>query len=184
MARSKGKVAEREVAKMLQEWWRQVEPDCQFVRTPCSGGWSTPQVRTDFRASGDIMTTATAWPFTVEVKRREAWSPRNLIEGRRSPVWGWWKQSQREAIELNCEPMLWLRRNAELATGKGSGGGMLAPEWLVIVRAQFVSAANLPCQDIRWTAEQLTAVDYGESVPAGYIARRWLEIPAGKLIDW
>ena len=78
MGSSKGKVAEREVARLLSEWWGQLEPGAQFVRTPCSGGWSSREVRTGFRASGDIMTTAVRFSFTVESKRREGWSPANF----------------------------------------------------------------------------------------------------------
>lgn len=109
--RRKGNVAEREIAKLLQEWWSKVEPDCQFVRTPLSGGWSSAKVRGDFRASGDIMTTAKQFPFVVEAKRREQWSMDSFEKGNRSPVWRWWKQSQKQADEANGLPMLWIRKN-------------------------------------------------------------------------
>jgi hypothetical protein len=112
-SRTKGSVAEREVAITLQMWWRRVEPSCQFVRTPLSGGWGNATVRGDFRASGDIMTTAAKFPFCVEIKRREKWSLDRLLTGATSPVWAWWAQSCRAAAEQSATPMLWLRRNRE-----------------------------------------------------------------------
>lgn len=111
MARTKGKVAEREVAKLLCGWWSKVEPECSFVRTPSSGGWSSPQVRAEYRACADIMTTAQRFPFAVEVKRREAWSEEQLSKCRASPVWGWWAQACRQASEADLVAMLWFRRN-------------------------------------------------------------------------
>lgn len=109
--RQKGNVAEREVAAILQKWWREKEPDCEFIRTPLSGGWSTGSVREHFKAAGDIMTTAKKFPWTVEVKRREGWSLDNLIKCRRSPVWGWWEQTVEAATTEQGWPMLWLRKN-------------------------------------------------------------------------
>ncbi|MCH7846220.1 MAG: DUF91 domain-containing protein [Acidobacteria bacterium] len=70
MSRNKGNKGEREVVKMLQPWWQKIERSCAFVRTPVSGGWGGPSLRSEFRASGDLMTTAKLWPFAVEVKRR------------------------------------------------------------------------------------------------------------------
>lgn len=109
--REKGKVAEREVAGIIQPWWQQLEPDKLFVRTPQSGGWQGAEVREEFQASGDLMTTAKMFPFAVEVKRREGWYMQSLLEGLRCPVWGWWDQTQKAAIEMNKQPMLWLRKN-------------------------------------------------------------------------
>jgi hypothetical protein len=68
-------------------------------------------VRVDTKASGDLLTTARLFPWAVEVKRREGWSTRELIAGRKSPVWGWWRQAQAAAEEGGLEPMLWFRRN-------------------------------------------------------------------------
>lgn len=111
--RPKGVKAEREVAALLQEWWRQLEPECLFVRTPASGGWSQPKVRAEFRTSGDVMTTAKCFPFSVEVKRREGWRWSTLRAGKPSPVWAWWRQAQAQAREMGSEPMLWLRHSRE-----------------------------------------------------------------------
>jgi len=113
MSRNKGNVAEREVAKLIEGWWRQADPEASFVRTPLSGGWGGPKIRSGFQASGDLMTTSASFPFTTEVKRREAWSLDRLLQGKKSPVWGWWRQAIKQGDEMTAEPMLWLRRNRE-----------------------------------------------------------------------
>lgn len=112
--RAKGAAAENEVARMLAEWWVQLEPGCVFKRTPQSGGWSRPDARAEFRTSGDLVTTAKHFPFVVEVKRRERFSDQYL-QGRASPVWEWWRQAQRQAAEQGPEavPLLVFRRNRE-----------------------------------------------------------------------
>lgn len=111
--RQKGSTAEREVAKLIQAWWSGVDAKAKFVRTPLSGGWGTAQVRTEFRASGDLMTTSFSWPWCVEIKRREGWKLSNVISGEKSPVWEWWEQTTTAAEEAVAEPMLWFRKNQE-----------------------------------------------------------------------
>ncbi len=115
---------------MLAGWWSTIEPGAQFVRTPSSGGWATPQLRGGFKAAGDLMTTSTTFCFTVEVKRREAWVLRNLYQAKPSPVWGWWKQACKAAKEEGRAPILFLRRNAKPGT---------SAEWFVMLpRHDFV----------------------------------------------
>jgi hypothetical protein len=111
--RQKGSVAEREVARMIQQWWTSVDVSAKFVRTPLSGGWGTAQVRSDFRASGDLMTTSFSFPWCVEIKRREGWKLGNVIAGEKSPIWGWWEQTWTAAEEASADPMLWFRKNNE-----------------------------------------------------------------------
>lgn len=111
MSRQKGNAAEREICRLLEAWWQQVEPGCRFVRTPLSGGWGGPDIRAGFNASGDLMTTAERFPWCCEVKRREAWTFERLIDGKPSPVWGWWRQAQKAALEVRKEPALFFRRN-------------------------------------------------------------------------
>jgi hypothetical protein len=130
--RVKGSRAEREFAAMLELWWRDVEPGCRFVRTPLSGGWGGPQVRAGFRASGDLMTTAQKFPFTVEVKRREI-SYREFLAGRASPVWGWWVQAQGQAREQGSEPMLVFRTNNS--------------PWRMLLRARYVESLPAHVRD-------------------------------------
>lgn len=109
--RAKGCRGELEVAKLVEAWWRQLEPECRFLRVPLSGGWSTPQVRGDTMTSGDLVTTARLFPWSVEIKHRNSWSEREFLAGRRSPVWGWWEQAIKQAEEMGKVPSLWFRRN-------------------------------------------------------------------------
>jgi len=129
-SRQKGNVAEREVAKLLTTWWKQAESETQFIRTPLSGGWSNAEVRGEFKASGDLMTTAQHFPFCVEVKRREAWNLDRVNAGLKSPVWSWWRQAQTQANEQctdekTVHPMLWLRQSRMPWL-------VMLPQWLVL----------------------------------------------------
>jgi hypothetical protein len=117
------------------QWWQPIEPGSRFRRTPKSGGWATADVRGDFKASGDVMTTAKRWPFTTEVKRREGWSMHTLVAGRQSPVWEWWRQCCDEAAEEDRIPMLWLRKNRQ--------------PWLVLLPHDLVMRLNV-APDIDW----------------------------------
>lgn len=130
MARTKGKVAEREVAALLAKWWAPLEPGCAFVRTPASGGWQAPAVRAEFRACGDIMTTASRFPWCVEVKRREGWAWGPLLAGKPSPVLKWWSQASRDAQAAELSPMLWFRHNNE--------------SWWVMLRSYERAASVVP----------------------------------------
>lgn len=154
-SRDKGNVAEREVAALIQTWWRQLEPACTYVRTPLSGGWSTPELRTAYSAAGDLMTDATRFPFAVEVKRRESWSMANFVAGKASPVWGWWVQCQAAAAEMNAQPMLWVRRSRE--------------PWIIVIGEYW--GKPMPEPDIRWDPKPKGA---GAIHPVGYLATRLL----------
>lgn len=114
-SRRKGKRAENEVATLLQEWWRGVEPECVFKSTPMSGGWAhgDAAARRGFKTSGDLTTTAATFPFVIEVKRRESFAESTFIAGRPSPIWGWWLQAQRQAKEQSAVPMLWFRSSRQ-----------------------------------------------------------------------
>lgn len=114
-SKRKGSRAELEVVGLLQEWWRPFEPGTVFVRTPASGGWAHAP---GFRARGDVMigyrdcsSPPSRWPWTVEVKRREGWSPERFLRGGQSPVWAWWAQVQRAAADDHAEPLLIFRRS-------------------------------------------------------------------------
>lgn len=107
----KGPIGENEVVHLLSDWWGQMEPEAKFKRTPKSGGWGNADVRGDMKVAGDICTTSQRWPFTVEVKRREAWTFGAFCEGRLSPVWKWWRQCIDAAAEEDRIPLLWARKN-------------------------------------------------------------------------
>lgn len=131
LGRIKGNAAEREVANRLAVWWKPVE-DAKFVRTPLSGGWGGKEVRAEFRASGDLMTTAKKWPFVVEVKRREGWSWKTFLAGKPSPIWGWWQQTVKAANEMGGQPLLIFRKNRE--------------PWSIMVSVSlYVRARGRPC---------------------------------------
>lgn len=159
--RTKGSKAERAVAALLQAWWGAYE-EATFVRTPLSGGWGAPATRAEFRASGDVMTSSTSFPFAVEVKRREGWSPATLYAGKPSPVWSWWRQAQTQAIELQLEPMLWYRQSRE--------------PWTVMLSARFaqrVKGGRL-LGDHAWDPTSIIHLDVGEH-PVAFLATRLLE---------
>ena len=122
--RKKGKVAEREVAALIQEWWRLHEATSNFVRTPMSGGWVTgTTAREGFQMAADLMTDSHVFPFSVEIKRREGWSFERFRDGKPSPVRGWWQQTRTEARTNKRVPMLWLRKSRQ--------------PWLVILPEAF-----------------------------------------------
>lgn len=115
-SRAKGSRAELEVARLCEQWWRRLEPDCVFRRTPASGGLRGVGGRHDaalFNMAGDLMTTAKRWPWTVEVKRRERFSVPNVLLGKPSPVWRWFEQCRRDAEAEGLQPMLWFRKSGD-----------------------------------------------------------------------
>lgn len=152
--RQKGNSAERELAKKLQNWWEPFEK-AEFVRTPLSGGWGGKDLRAGFRASGDIMTTSERWPFSVEVKRREGWAWKPFLNGKKSPVWGYWRQAAAQAKEMGGIPLLFFRRNRE--------------PWHVLL--PFVPGYTIiPTQylDMTWLPSELleSRIDYAGVLPA------------------
>jgi hypothetical protein len=110
-SKDKGNRGENAVARLLGEWWGKLEPRCEFCRTPGSGGWATGTLRSFHNVSGDLTTTAQMFPFTTEIKWREAWSVERFLFGKTSPVWGWWRQAVNQALEDGHVPMLWARKN-------------------------------------------------------------------------
>lgn len=157
----KGHRGENEVVAMLQPWWRQFEPEEQFVRTPKSGGWAVARVRGAFRAAGDVMTTSKVFPFCIEVKRREAWKLGSFVAGRRSPIWGWWKQGINAAIEEGAQPVLFFRKSRQ--------------KWWMLLPREYAKLHIDIRPDIYWPGEPAfgharRVVDYGGVVPNGYLA--------------
>ena len=162
MGNPKGNKGEREVANLLTQWWLPFEPmvgdePLKFVRTPMSGGW---QHGPTFQAAGDIMTNSVKFAFAVEVKRREQWSLNNLLAGRPSPVWGYWRQCQRDAQSMGREPMLWFRQNRK--------------PWMVMLRYGYIArikGAKPP--DVIWPERLKLAVDC-QARPVVYLAKHLL----------
>lgn len=169
--RQKGSRGEREVARHLAEWWGRLEKGCEFMRTPLSGGWSTEGARTHFKAHGDIMTTAKHFPFCVEVKYREQWSPKRFFLGHASPCWEWWLQCLDAAEPGDDVPMMWLRKSR--VPGKRESF-----PWLVILPSDFTVEHRLGKPDVVWSETELLerGVDYGVH-PAGFLYERFLKVP-------
>lgn len=168
----KGRRGELMVAKILMEWWRKLEPAASFIRTPLSGGWqhSDRKVAAHFKACGDVMTTAAYFPFCVEVKWRERWSPNHFLDGHGGPPWDWWKQTSRAAAEQDGVPMMWMRRNYIPGTRQPF-------PWLVLVPAKYADEKKLSEPDVRWTRYQLTtggALSAKDVLPVAYDFTRWL----------
>ena len=162
----KGPKAEIEVAKILWDWWKSVDPKCRFKRTPMSGGWGDHHVRGDFKVAGDICTTSNIWPFTVEVKRREGWSYGSFVRGRKSPVWHWWGQCIKAAAEEDRVPLMWMRQNRQPWL-------VLAPERTLV---PILTRRN-QVPDILF--KRLSPkVDYHDIKPAVVFGENFLKIPA------
>jgi hypothetical protein len=52
--KAKGSKAELVVCKLITQWWKPVEPDVTFKRTPGSGGWGYGAGREKFGTAADI----------------------------------------------------------------------------------------------------------------------------------
>jgi len=154
---SKGSTAELEVRRLLEAWWRQLEPEIEITRTPGSGGW---RHAAKWGAKADLMVReAPRFPFAIEVKRREGWSPRELYAGRPCPVWKWWAKTCQDAATIGPDrvPMLWARRNRE--------------PWIVLVPAKWwAELANqdaLPIPHVEW--EEIHGLDPNAPFPVGLL---------------
>lgn len=157
---TKGRKGEREVAQLVQAWWQPHESGIEFAATPRSGGWrQSMPIRADMKLAGDIITNARSWPFTVEVKRRENWAEKNLRIGIRSPVWKWWRQTQRDASEENGIPMLWFRHNRR--------------PWYVMLPVDYVYSRQLHLElraEMAWQPDRIAKIDIGTQFPVVYMA--------------
>lgn len=163
-SRRKGCAGELQVVRLLTAWWCEFEPALpdgravRFARTPSSGGW---QHGPGFNACGDVMTNSYRFPFSVEVKRAEAWSLQNLLDGRACPVWGFWRQCQTDAAKVGKEPLLWFRQNRR--------------PWMVMMRARYASSVRgLAPPQVVWTRELCRRVECWE-LPVLYLAGRVLD---------
>ena len=157
MGNPKGNGGEREAALLVQEWWRRLEPEAEFNRTPMSGGWrgGSDTARADLQLVGDLQTTAKRFPFCVEVKRRERWNVDRFLAGKVSPAWGWWRECLVDAAVAKKEPLLLLRRNRH--------------PWLVIVAQDF--ALTRGCLTPNTMFDPNPEI-FGNIHPVGYDLRR------------
>lgn len=159
MGHRKGNEGELEVVKLLEPWWRKLEPEALFVRTPRSGGWLAG--RDHFDARGDLMVQhAPRFPWLVEVKRREAWALENFEQGKPTAVWAWWNHACEDARHAGRKPMLWFRRNKL--------------PWIVLVPAcQMNPSCKLP--DFEWPGDLPGPRGSSWILPKGYWEDRFLD---------
>ena len=155
-SRSKGRRGELLVLALIRDWWQQVEPGAEFARTPLSGGWQGrgargQSLRGEMRMSGDLMTTSKRFPFSVEVKNTDRWGLPALEQGRRSPVWGWWRQCQTAADESGLVPMLWFRH--------------LRHPWRVMLPFGYAERVPIRPPLLVWSRRDLLSLDVGEYLP-------------------
>lgn len=179
-SKQKGAGGELEVARLIQPWWARVEPGVAFARTPGSGGWGKAPIKQGFEIFGDLMTTGVRFPFTVEVKRREEGSPRNFVQGKKTPVWGWWQQVQGDAALSKLEPVLFYRRNAD----RSLPAKLRKPIWIVVMRRAYFDLLRATCgsvavgyPDFTWPdgVFAINGVDVGAH-PVGYVADHFFAI--------
>lgn len=169
MPGQKGNGGEREVSKLLQDWWQTEFPAVTFARTPQSGGWVKNQTTAGFNLYGDVISTDPNFPFSVEVKRDESW---NLAQLQKrcptSPLWDWWLQCQADAIKSKKLPILFFRKNRQ--------------PWYVWIPG-ILKGAGKPCVMI-FTNEQLCSIAYGRFWPVMLKAETFLENkPSGYLSE-
>jgi len=106
-SRDKGQRGERQVAKIMSEWW-----GSDFTRTPSSGGFRTKKFRDDWNASADLVTPDETFPFCVEVKNAEGWNLEQLIKSSDGMIWTWWDQTVNQCTEGKI-PLLCFTRNRQ-----------------------------------------------------------------------
>lgn len=104
-SKRKGNTFERDVAKMLQEWWQ----DGDFVRTPSSGGWQKD--REGFRSFGDITTNSKDFPFSVECKFHAEWDLGQFFTSPKAYCVHQWRQQAVEETPDNYWSLLIMKAN-------------------------------------------------------------------------
>jgi hypothetical protein len=109
-SKNKGASFERKIATRLQEYWRQVRPECSFKRTPGSGGWARAN-STSFNASGDIICDDKSFPWCVELKHYKNFSLDVLLSNDAAPILEWWKQAVDETPPGSF-PLVICKRNS------------------------------------------------------------------------
>ena len=107
-SRRKGAGFELQAAKDFQAWWGKGS----FARSPSSGGWGQKPVRDDFRACGDVITTAEDFPWVIECKNQEGWTLDQLLLNEKCIIWSWWKQVTEETSD-GLIPMLVFKKNRQ-----------------------------------------------------------------------
>lgn len=103
-SRRKGANFERKLAKELKKWW---PGDCDFKRTPMSGGSA---LKDGFDMAGDICTNAPDFPYHIEAKNAPgSFTGLHNFFSEKSVVWKWLKQASDDCPD-NKTPMLIFNR--------------------------------------------------------------------------
>lgn len=105
-SRDKGKRGEREVCKLLQEWWN--KDGVIFERTPQSGAWDRNR---RFSMCGDIICNDPSFPYCVEVKFNEKFSLDQIFMNKgKGDFFKWWEQCIHQAQQIQKQPLLIVRK--------------------------------------------------------------------------
>ncbi len=171
MSKEKGSRGEREVAALVQAWWRRVDASTEIARTPGSGSWGKNSgVRHGFDVYGDLVCSSLSFPFCIEIKRREDWSQYQLSSDTPSGnVWVWWQQCQSDAKAAGKIPMLWMRKNKQ-------PWHVLLPHDLALLSFSesgehyYKPFADTVHPFIKMRRSQLSRITYGEIAPHVWFA--------------
>lgn len=102
-SKAKGTSYELKIAKVLSSWWGE-----EFHRTPMSGGLGW---KADNRVAGDIVTpVSSVYPWTTELKNREAWDFSHLLKGT-GDIEKYWQQVVNDSEHSGLRPLLIFHKN-------------------------------------------------------------------------
>ncbi len=107
-SKKKGNSGEREVVKLLQNWWGKAK--IEFKRTPNSGAWDNSG---KWKMKGDIICNDITFKYSVEVKRPKNFNIYNVIMSDKYIFWSWWSQTLQQAIKNKMYPLLAIRANGQ-----------------------------------------------------------------------
>jgi len=86
----RGKGFERRVGADFKKWWQQIEPDCDFQRTPSSGGSALAE---GWGLYGDLCTNSKTFPFHLECKLEKIWDFEDFFTPKGGRIGAYIKQS-------------------------------------------------------------------------------------------
>lgn len=106
-----------------------------------------------------------------------------LLMGKKSPVWGWWRQAQVQGLEANAVPLLWIRQNRD-------DWRIIMPHALATMISQVprhvrrgpwpsLKPGSIPAF-VEWHHTEFARgkADVGKLHPSMVLARRFLDVPA------
>lgn len=114
-----GNDMENEVCRALSAWMFPKQRDHYLDKAPIYDlpfrrrSTSVMPVEGHWRGQGDILhrpDVPFAWPFAVEVKKREGWELDGMFTSPKWPVWAYWRQAHEQAATARLYPLLVFRR--------------------------------------------------------------------------